>query len=64
MDLIVKDQLHLSAVQADTLRPGQTISVSATLGEELLAKFPAHFEKAARAPRNKRAPAAENKSQG
>lgn len=64
MDLIVKDQMHISSIQADTLRPGQKVTVSAALGEELLAKFPSHFEKAARKPRNKKAPAPDNKSQG
>lgn len=38
MKLRATDQLHVSAVRADSLRPGDEFEVSDTLGEELLKK--------------------------
>jgi hypothetical protein len=43
MKLKVLDQLHVSAVSAETLRPGQEIDVHDALGAELLKKHPRVF---------------------
>ncbi len=67
MKLKVLDQIHVSAVQSDSLRPGQRIEVSDAYGAELLARHPAKFaaengEKAEPAPKNKVEPAPKNKT--
>ena len=76
MKLKVLDQIHVSAVQADTLQPGQEITVSETVGEALLKQHPTTFEqldeeaeddaegdaKAAEEPQNKAAPAHADKA--
>ncbi len=44
MRLKVLDQVHVSSVQPDALRPGQEIKVTPEEGEALLSKLPAYFE--------------------
>ena len=41
MKLIAKDQIHISGVQADTLRPGQVFEVGEDRAHALLAAHPA-----------------------
>lgn len=71
MKLRALDQIHVSSIQPDSLRPGQEIEVSAALGAELLKKHPATFEsieaddggeKADPAPSNKAEDAPANKA--
>ncbi len=47
MKLIAKDQIHISGVSSDTLRPGQEIDVSDERGAEILRSLPDSFEQAA-----------------
>lgn len=74
MKLKVTDQIHVSWVQADSLRPGDEIGVTPEQGEELLKAHPDKFkklasstedhiqaEKAERAPLNKMDAAPANK---
>ncbi|WP_035675065.1 hypothetical protein [Bradyrhizobium liaoningense] len=65
MRLRMTDQLHISSVSRDTLKPGQEIEVSDSLGAELLKKHPDKVEriggKAERKPRNKAEKAPDNK---
>jgi hypothetical protein len=63
MELKVKDQIAVSSVQADSLRPGQTITVSESLGKELQAKHPTKFE-AVSGGAAKAEPAPDNKAEG
>lgn len=65
MKLRVLDQIHISSVQADSLRAGQKIDVSDALGNELMKKHPTKFQrldkpaaKRAATPKNKAVPAA------
>jgi len=44
MKLKVLDQVHVSLVQADTLRPGQHIEVNDVIGNDLLKAHPRTFE--------------------
>jgi hypothetical protein len=44
MKLRARDQIHISNVQAETIRPGQEIEVPDWRGEELLASWPGMFE--------------------
>lgn len=57
MRLAVKDQINISSVQSETLRPGAEIDVSDAFGEELLKAHPAKFAKIGRkaevTPQNK-----------
>lgn len=70
MKLQALDQIHISAVKPDALRPGEKFEVSDDLGRELLAKHPRTFVaiggvagKSERAPMNKAEPGApSNKS--
>lgn len=69
MRLKALDQVHVSAVQADSLRPGQAFDVSDAAGAELLKAHPDKFaevkapaEKAEPEPRNKAEPAPPNKA--
>lgn len=70
MRLKALDQIHISAVQADSLRPGQEFEVGDDLGATLLKAKPAVFaqlpdlpaEKAAPEPLNKAEPAPPNKA--
>lgn len=68
MKLKALNQIHISAVKADSLRPGEEFEVSEALGRELLSKHPSTFAsvgaaKAKAAPKNKAEPAApSNKS--
>lgn len=43
MKLKALDQIHISSVKADSLKPGDEFSVSAALGDELLKKHPGKF---------------------
>lgn len=67
MKLYATDQVSISSVQADTLKPGQPFEVSDDFGKELLKKLPNHVSetapkpKAEPAPSNKAAPAPLNK---
>ena len=45
MKLMALDQIHVSAVQADSLRPKQEFEVSDELGSQLLARHPAMFRR-------------------
>lgn len=64
MRLRVLDQIHISAVQADTLRPGQVVEIDEDAGRALIARHPGFFAEAKAAPaaQNKAAPAAQNKA--
>lgn len=71
MKIKATDQLHVSSVQADSLRPGQEFEVSDAVGKELLKAHPNSLvrldadepeEKAAPAPSNKAEPAPANKA--
>jgi hypothetical protein len=53
MKLYVVDQVSISSVQADTLKPGQSFEVSDARGEELLKALPHALSKAAPKPANK-----------
>lgn len=66
MKLKVTDQIHVSWVQADSLRPGEEIKVTAEQAETLLKAHPDKFEKVAggeaeQAPAEKAEPAPLNK---
>jgi hypothetical protein len=65
MQLKALDQIHISSVSSETLKPGQIFAVSEALGIELLKKHPAKFENAGEksepAPNNKAEPAPMNK---
>ncbi|HTN60265.1 MAG TPA: hypothetical protein VL147_01770 [Devosia sp.] len=68
MKLYATDQISISAVQSDSLRPGQPFEVSDDYGKELLAKVPhavsteAPKVKAEPAPKNKAEPKPKNKA--
>lgn len=68
MKLYATDQVSISSVQADTLRPGQEFEVSDEMGKELLTTLPHAVskeppkQKAAAAPKNKAQPRPANKS--
>lgn len=75
MKLKVLDQIHVSYVQADSLRPGDEISVTPEQGEALMKAHPdtfkklkasdddhSHGEKAEPAPLNKMTAPPANKS--
>lgn len=66
MRLKALDQIHVSAVQADSLRPQQQFDVSDAAGEELMKAHPGKFEQVADepAPAEKAAPAVRNKDEG
>lgn len=44
MKLKAKDQIHVSSVQADSLRPGQEFEVSDDMGKQLMERHPNSFE--------------------
>lgn len=76
MQLRALEQIHVSAVQADTIRPGQNFEISDAAGQDLLKKHPTKFErvdadgpvhaeaaeKSEPPPQNKAEPAPTNKS--
>ncbi len=76
MQLRALEQIHISAVQADTIRPGQIFDISDSAGNDLLKKHPAKFErvdsgqpalaeaseKSQPSPQNKAEPAPANKA--
>lgn len=67
MKLNVLDQIHVSSVQADSLKRGDQIDVSEALGAELLRAHPQSFAKEGGAkptakPRAKAKPVAKNKA--
>jgi len=71
MKLIATDQLHISSVKPDSLRPGEAFEVSDTLGAELMEKHPNRVKlavdpeaKAEDAPANKAEPKPANKAEG
>jgi len=45
MKLRALDQVHVSSVQADSLRPGQEFEVSDTLGQQMLKSLPGRVER-------------------
>jgi hypothetical protein len=62
MKLKVTDQIHVSYIQADTLRPNDEVVVTAEQGESLLKAHPDKFEKLSNEePAAKAEPAPENK---
>ena len=61
MKLYATDQVSITAVQADSLRPGQEFEVSDALGKELLERLPDHVS--AEAPKRKAVPAPQNKAE-
>lgn len=69
MKLYATDQVSISSVQADSLKPGQEFEVSDDHGNELLKKLPHSVSKdppkakAEPAPANKAEPAPQNKAQ-
>lgn len=66
MKLKVLDQIHISAVKADSLRPGEEFEVSYGYGKELLHRHPGRLaavgSKAKRPHANKAATSPANKS--
>jgi hypothetical protein len=76
MQLQALEQIHISAVQPDTIRPGQVFHISDSAGDDLLKKHPAKFvrvdagdpdsgdpaEKSEAPPQNKAEPTPANKS--
>lgn len=50
MKLRAIDQVHVSAVKADTIRPGEVFDVSDSQGEALLKARPGAFEHVDEAP--------------
>jgi chaperone required for assembly of F1-ATPase len=66
MKMKALDQVSISSVKADTLRPGEEFEVSDALGTELEKKELAvrvdGATKKAPTPRNKKAPAPQNKA--
>ncbi len=66
MKLKALDQMHVSSVQPDSLRPGQEINVSKALGDELLKKHPASFAAVdgVDAVEEKSEPSPDNKAEG
>ena len=47
MKLRALDQVHVSSVQADSLRPGQEFEVSDALGAQMLKSLPGRLERVA-----------------
>lgn len=45
MKLRALDQVHVSSVQADSLRPGQEFEVSDVLGEQMMKSLPGRVER-------------------
>jgi len=45
MRLRAKDQIHISAVKPDALRPGEEFEISDTAGEALVKQHPTMFER-------------------
>jgi len=64
MKLKAIDQVHVSAVKADSLQPGEVFEVSAVAGLELLAKRPGTFELVEDDVEEKAEPAPGNKAEG
>lgn len=64
MRLKALDQIHVSAVKAESIRPHEEFDVPNALGEELLKKHPSVFKKIAAKPSNKAAPTPKNKAEG
>jgi hypothetical protein len=71
MKLRARDQIHISSVQADSIRPGQEFEVSDAAGSELLKAHPTRLErvgapaaKAEPTPKNKAEPKPANKTAG
>lgn len=66
MKLKALDQLHISSVQPDSLRPGQEFEVSDAVGADLMKAHPTKVqqvgEKAEEAPQNKAEQDPENKA--
>lgn len=67
MKLKALDQIHVSSVKADSLRPGEEFEVNDVQGAELLKAHPNRFEqiggaKAEPKPANKAEPAPANKA--
>lgn len=68
MRLRAHDQINISAVKSESLRPGEEFEISDTAGAELLKAHPGLFEeiaaaeKAEPAPSNKAEPAPDNKA--
>lgn len=64
MKLRALDQVHISSVQADSLRPGQEFEVSDDLGAKMLKSLPGRLEQVEGAPPAEKAdPAPENKAE-
>lgn len=72
MKLAALDQVSVSSVKADSLRPGEEFTVSDAYGEELMSKHPDKFRlvdegqpetKAEAAPAAKAEPAPQNKAE-
>ena len=64
MKLKALDQISISSVQSDSLRPGQEFAVSDALGAELLEKHPGKFEQLADDPASDEAAAPDEKAEG
>lgn len=45
MQLRALDQIHISSVKPDTIRPGEAFEVSDSAGEDLLKKHPTKFSR-------------------
>jgi hypothetical protein len=63
MKLKALDQIHVSSVQADSLRPGQEFEVSDALAGDLIAKNPRSFAVADTTNSSKAEPAPSNKAE-
>jgi len=62
MKLYVTDQISISSVQADTLRPGEDFEVNDAQGTELLKALPNHLSKSAPKPAAKAEAVVANKA--
>ena len=62
MKLRARDQIHISSVQADSIRPGQEFEVSDAAGDDLLTAHPTRLERVS-APAAKSEPAPKNKAE-
>lgn len=62
MKLKATDQIHISSVKSDSLRPGEEFEVSDSLGRELLDKHPNKVAEIG-VPKEKAEPAPANKAE-
>lgn len=61
MKLKALDQIHISSVKPDSLRPGEEFEVGEDAGKALLKQHPSMFRRLDAAPANKAKPPPKNK---